>query len=206
MAWGPARSSSDAYPFGEFDIDALTGLQRADTRFADRRGGVTVPRRRAVDVYAGPDGVDPPLDLDVVGSPEPFPEARRDPAAPETGSGLAHEPDVQTDGGAAEFAHDLGAHLIGDARGDEDSDVDVPPAARPQDRDLRALQAARRAPVRDRLDDLHRGDLLAQQEARHVGLVHQRVSDHHRGIETRWHRGGSVCAGHHQRLAEFSAG
>ena len=57
-----------------------------------------------------------------------------------------------------------------------------------EDGDLRVLQPAGQ-PDSGRLDDLDRGDLLAEQEAGHVDLVHQRVSDHHRGVEARRHRG-----------------
>ena len=132
---------SGTHPLRKLDLDALAGLQRPDTRFADRRGGVTVPRGRPVDVDAGPDGVDPPLHLDVVGRPESLPEARRDPAAPRPGADLADQSDVETNCGAAEFTDDLGAHLIGDTSGDEHLDVDVSAADRLEDRDLRVLQS-----------------------------------------------------------------
>ena len=87
------------------------------------------------------DRVDPALELGVVGLPEPFPEAGGDRGRPSVpGADLAHQTDVEADHRAALLADDLGAHLVGDAGGDEQLDVDVPAGRGPQDRDLRVVQ------------------------------------------------------------------
>ena len=58
------------------------------------------------------------------------------------GRRLADQADVQTDHRAAALGDDLGAHLVGDAGGDEHLDVDVLARRGSEDRDLRILSPA----------------------------------------------------------------
>ena len=105
-------------------------FERLDAGLTDRGGGVAVPRAGAVGVVPGarpPDRVDPALELGVVGLAEALPEAGGDlpapvPAVRSCAAGPTSRPIM-----ALPFSADhLGAHLVGDAGGDEQLDVDVP--------------------------------------------------------------------------------
>ena len=126
-------------------------------------------------------------------------------AAPVARCALAHQADVQSDHGAALLGHHLGAHLVGHAGGDEQLDVDVLAGLGPHDRDLRIGKPLGCSGIRRGLDDLDRGDLLVEQEARDVDLVDQRIPHHHRAVEDRRDGRVAVRAVHHQRLAELTA-
>ncbi len=75
----------------------------------------------------------------------------------------------------------------------------------PQDRDLRIQHPLGRTGIRCGLDDLHSRDLLAEQEAGHVDLVHQRILDDQRAVEIAGHPDVAVHAVHHQRSAQLAA-
>src|SRR5690242_20975306 len=45
----------------------------------------------------------------------------------------------------------------------------------------------------------------SEQEPGHVDLMHQRILDHHRRIETRWYRRVAVHTVQHQRAAQLTA-
>ena len=103
-------------------------------------------------IIAGPeaDGVDPALQLDVVGQSESFPEARGDPAAPTPGAILRTSPTSSPIMALPFSADHLGAHLVGDTGGDEELDVDVLAGLGPQDRDLGVGKPLWRSGIRRR--------------------------------------------------------
>src|SRR5688500_6609549 len=117
------------------DLDWQPTVERLDAGFAYRGGGIAVPSARPVDVDSGMHGVDPALELGVVGLSEPLPEPGGDVAAPMAGCTLANQPDIESDHGTALFGHDLGAHLIGHPGRDEQFDVHVLAGRGAHDRD-----------------------------------------------------------------------
>ena len=156
-------------------------------------------------VSAPVDRVDPALELGVVGLPEAFPEAGGDAATPAARCDLAHQADVESDHRAALLGHHFGAYLVGHTGGDEQLDVDVLTGRGPHDRDLGIGEPLRCTGVRRRFDDLDRGDLLVEQEAGDIDLVHQRIPHHHGAVERRGDGGIAVRAVQHQRPAELAA-
>jgi hypothetical protein len=70
--------------------------------------------------------------------------------------------------------------------------------------DLRIGQNPAGSRIGRRLDDLDRGDLLAEDEPGDVHLVNQAVAHHHRAVETRGTAAVAVCTVHHQRLTELT--
>ena len=116
-------------------------------------------------------GIDPTLELRVVGLAEPFAEARRDVAAPGAWHALADQSDVQADHRAAPLGDDLGADFVGHPRGDEQLHVHVLARRGSHDRDLGVAEPMRGSGIGLRCDDVDRGDLLVEQEAGDVHLV-----------------------------------
>ena len=108
-----------------FDASGPDGL---DSGFAHGHGGVAVPGARAVDgALLG--GIDPALQLDLVGLTEALDEAGGDLAAPTTVGALDLQILIKPDDGAAGLADHLGADLVRDAGPDEDLVGDDRPEA-----------------------------------------------------------------------------
>src|SRR5258708_5185958 len=133
MVWDPMRSSwsrsLDRRALDDLHVHGQPAVERLDARLAHRGGGVAVPRAWAVCVVSGgdtgPNGVNPALELSVVGLSEAFPEAGGDLATPVARRTLAQESDIEPDHGAALFGNHLGAHLVGHTGRDEQLNVDV---------------------------------------------------------------------------------
>src|SRR6478752_7858866 len=117
--------SLDQSAVDDLHVDGQSAVERLDTRLTHRCRGVAVPGARPVDIDPGANGVDPALELGVVGLAEAFAEAGGDLAAPMSRRALAYQPDVESYHGAAFLGDHLGAHLVGHTGGHEQLDVDV---------------------------------------------------------------------------------
>ena len=125
-------------------------------------------------------------------------------AAPRARRALADQSDVQTDHRAALLADHLGAHLVADAGGDEQLDVDVLADAVRKIAICGSARPSGAAGFRRRLDDLDRGDLLVEQEPGHVDLVDQRILTIIALSKFGGHGRVAVRAVHHQRRAQLA--
>ena len=156
-------------------------------------GPVDVPGRHRVQPF---------LQFGVVGADEPVPPVHRDAAAVPVLRPHGYLADVgQRDG--AGLADDLAADVVAVPGADEELVVDERAAGHLQHQDQRILQALGGVAAAARRQHAGRHDLLAEQPADDVDLVHGRVADDHVGGEAVVrHRGVAVRAVHQQRRAE----
>ena len=116
------RGAVEGGAFDEFDLDADALGPGADARLGDHGDGVPVPGAGSGDLAAA-GGVDPCLDLTVVGVLEALDVARGDRAAPASARVDEHVVSL-ADAGRAVLADGLGLDLVAVAGGEEDLDVD----------------------------------------------------------------------------------
>ena len=99
--------------------------------------------------------------------------------------------------------HHLAADVVAVARADEGLDVDDPPAGRLEQQQLRVAQPGPGAARRARREHGHARDLVVEQPARDVDLVHRRVGEDHRRVEELVDADVAVRAVHQQRRADL---
>src|SRR5262245_42834240 len=185
------------------DRKPLAGLHRLDPKLRDARRGVAVPGARP-DGLAPLQTADPRLELGQIGGPEPDSPVRWNGARIRAGHDLASDDWVEQRRRAVR-ADELAADVVAVLAVREELDGGKDPALGRERRELRILELRGRLRRPLRRDDLDRDDLLAEEPARRVDLMDDRVGHRHEARERLGNRWVAMDVVEDQRLADRAA-